>query len=156
MLTIAIPDFGTLHLEHLVLDFNGTLACDGELLPGVRERLGSLAGDLRIHVVTADTFGTVERAMEGVPCEVTVLPAADQARAKLEFVRGLAARHTVAVGNGRNDRLMLEEAALGFAVILEEGAAAVTLDAADVVCTSITGALDLLANPQRLMATLRS
>ena len=59
------------------------------------------------------------------------------------------------MGNGRNDQLMLEEAALGIAVILEEGAAAVTLSAADVVCTNIVSALELLDNPLRLIATLR-
>ncbi len=32
MLTITIPGAQALQLEHLVLDFNGTLACDGELL----------------------------------------------------------------------------------------------------------------------------
>jgi soluble P-type ATPase len=51
---------------------------------------------------------------------------------------------------------MLKEAALGIAVILEEGAAAQTLVSANVVCASIVSALDLLRNPLRLTATLRS
>ena len=38
---------------------------------------------------------------------------------------------TVAIGYGRNDRRMLDEAALGIAVILREGAAAQSLAAAD-------------------------
>jgi soluble P-type ATPase len=60
------------------------------------------------------------------------------------------------VGNGRNDRLMLEAAALGLAVILGEGASSATLAAADAVCLSIADALDLLIHPLRLTATLRS
>ena len=28
MIEISIPGFGTLRLEHMVLDYNGTLACD--------------------------------------------------------------------------------------------------------------------------------
>jgi soluble P-type ATPase len=67
----------------------------------------------------------------------------------------LGADHVVCVGNGRNDRLMLKEAALGIAVILQEGAAAETVAAADVVCTHIVSALELLHNPLRLTATLR-
>jgi soluble P-type ATPase len=63
---------------------------------------------------------------------------------------------TVAVGNGRNDRLMLQESALGIAVILNEGAAMQTLLCADVVCTDIVAALQLLIHPLRLTATLRS
>ena len=156
MLTIQIPDYGDLQLEHLVLDFNGTLACRGEVLAGVKEGLAALAEDLAIHVVTADTFGSAAAALVDLPCELTVLPVADQARAKLEFVQRLGAASVVCIGNGRNDRLMLRQAALGIAVILDEVAASATLQAADVVSTSIVAALELLREPRLLIATLRS
>ena len=51
---------------------------------------------------------------------------------------------------------MLKEAAMGIAVVLKEGTAVSTLISADVVCTSIVDALELLMNPMRLTATLRS
>ena len=35
MIDVAIPGFGRLALEHLVCDYNGTLARDGVLLDGV-------------------------------------------------------------------------------------------------------------------------
>ena len=57
MIEVQVPGFGALVLEHLVLDFNGTLACDGELLPGVAERLAALAPKLSIHVLTGLTAG---------------------------------------------------------------------------------------------------
>ncbi|MDP6776710.1 MAG: ATPase P [Candidatus Latescibacteria bacterium] len=145
-----------MRLEHLVLDFNGTLARDGRLLVGVRERLASLSKDLTIHVLTADTFGQARAELEGIPCKLSILPKDGQDVGKREYVEVMGADRTVAGGNGRNDRLMLEAAALGIAVILEEGAAAVTLAAADVVCGSICDALDLLRHPLRLVATLRS
>jgi soluble P-type ATPase len=63
---------------------------------------------------------------------------------------------TLALGNGRNDRLMLQAAALGIALIQREGAAAQTLTSADLVCTSVLDALALLTTPKRLTATLRS
>lgn len=56
MLTIDIPGGQTLQLSHLALDFNGTIAIDGEVIAGVPERLIKLAGLLQIHVITADTF----------------------------------------------------------------------------------------------------
>jgi len=43
MLEIDIPGTGLLRLQHLVLDYNGTLATDGALLPGVDERARTLA-----------------------------------------------------------------------------------------------------------------
>jgi len=156
MVRIDIPDFGTLELHHLVLDFNGTLAVDGVLIPGVGERLRSLAERVKVHVITADTFGRVAAEMEGLPCEVHILPPGAQDEAKRAFVADLGADGTVAMGNGRNDRLMLAEAALGVAVIHAEGAAAVTLAAADVVTPTINDALDLLVKPLRLVASLRS
>ena len=156
MIEIAIPGSPTLRLEHLVLDYNGTLALDGELLAGVRERLTGLSARLQVHVLTADTFGRAGSCLEGVPCQLTVLGPGAQDRAKLEAVQRLGTQRAVCVGNGRNDSLMLEAAALGIAVILVEGACARTVAAADIVCVSIQDALDLLERPLRLVATLRS
>jgi len=156
MLDIAIPGFGRLQLEYLVLDYNGTLACDGELLEGVREMLETLAEDLEIHVVTADTFGKVGSRMEGFRAKVVILPVEGQDVGKREYVEELGVERVVAVGNGRNDRLMLEASALGIAVVEGEGASAERLTAADVVAPGIRPALELLTNPLRLTATLRS
>jgi soluble P-type ATPase len=156
MLEVTIPGFKTLHLSHLVLDYNGTIACDGRLIPAVRERLEELSKSVSIHILTADTFGSVQKEMTGIPCEVAVIGKENQTQAKADFVRRLGLQNTVAVGNGRNDALMLKETVLGIAVIHEEGTAVETLLAADIVTHSILDALDLLLLPLRLTATLRS
>ena len=156
MVEVTVAGYKTLSLSHLVLDYNGTLACDGQLLEGIAERLNALASELQIHVVTADTFGTVRQQLAEIPCDVVVLPLENQDTAKRNLVGHLDADATVAVGNGRNDRLMLKAAALGIAVVQEEGAAVETVIAADIVCPDMFSALDLLDNPKRLIATLRS
>lgn len=156
MLSIEIPGYGTLTLDHLVLDYNGTLAVDGELVPGVETALNALSENLTVHVVTADTFGKAAKGLEGINCRLTVLGAGSQDRAKAEFVDSLGAERTASIGNGRNDALMLSKASLGIAVILAEGASTVSLQAADIVCTDIVCALELLMHPLRLTATLRS
>ena len=156
MLDIAIPGYKDLHLEYLVLDYNGTLACDGELLEGVERMLEELAKDLEIHVVTADTFGKVRSRLEGFRAKVVILPREGQDIGKRTYVEELGAERVVAVGNGRNDRMMLEAAALGIAVVEGEGASTATLAAADVIAPGIRSALELLSNPLRLTATLRS
>ena len=155
MLTVSIPGATVLELDHLVCDYNGTLARDGHLLKGVKERLTRLAASLSLHVVTADTFGQARAALVGIDLRLTVLPPNGQDLAKAEYLRNLGATRAAAIGNGRNDRDMLNAAALGIAVVGPEGAAADTLIAADVVAPDILAALDLLANPQRLVATLR-
>ena len=156
MISVDIPGWGPIRLAHIVLDYNGTLAVDGILVPGVAERLQRLSADLEVHVLTADTFGKVHEGMRGIPGRVSILPPGAQDRGKLDYVKALGVQQVCAVGNGRNDRLMLEAAALGLAVVLGEGASSATLAAADAVCLSIADALDLLIHPLRLTATLRS
>lgn len=156
MIEIVIPGYTTLKLAHLVLDYNGTLSCDGEMIAGVEACLNRLAEKLQIHVLTADTFGKARSRLVNTRCDITILATENQDVGKLAYVKRLDAAQSVCIGNGRNDRLMLEAAALGIAVILDEGAAVETVSAADVVCTSILSALELLQNPLRLIATLRS
>jgi soluble P-type ATPase len=155
LLDIAIPGAATLNLEHLALDFNGTLAVDGALVSGVAEALRHLASRLDIHVLTADTFGTARAALAGLPTRLVVLPPGQHDEAKRRHVEQLGADRCVAIGNGHNDRLLLEAAALGIVVVQLEGAALPTLLAADVVVPDIVGALALLLHPSRLIATLR-
>lgn len=155
MITIDIPGSQKLELEHLVLDYNGTIACDGLLIPCVKDTLINLSQSLSIYVLTADTFGCAQNEMQGIPCATVVIPKENQAKAKADYVRGLGANHCACAGNGRNDALMLKEAALGIAVIQTEGAAMEAIIAADVVTQNILDALDLMRRPLRLAATLR-
>ena len=156
MIEIVIPSHATLRINHLVLDYNGTLACDGTLLEGVRERLIALTARLDVHVITADTFGTAQAALAGIPCRVKVMHPVGQDVDKLDYIVQLSRKMVAAIGNGRNDRLMLQAAALGIAVIGPECTAAEALAAADIVAPNILAALDLLLNPLRLVATLRA
>ena len=156
MIALAIPGFGALELEHLVLDYNGTLAIDGKLLPGVREALAELADEVEIHVITADTFGLAGVELAGLPVNLTIVTEAEQADAKLAHIERLGPASVFAIGNGRNDRKMLAAARVGVALLQREGGAAATLAEADVVAASVLDALDLLRHPKRLIATLRS
>jgi P-type E1-E2 ATPase len=156
MISIDIPGCRKLGLEHLVLDYNGTLALDGKVLPGVAEMLSDLAPSIKIHVITADTFGLAKTQLAALPVNLQIIPVESQAEAKLQFVSDLGTGTVVAIGNGRNDRKMLKAAALGIALIQNEGGSAETIASADVVSTSIADALELLRHPKRLVATLRS
>jgi len=155
MIKIDIPGNKILQLEHLVLDYNGTIAFDGALIDGIKKCLTELSQILTIHVITADTFGSVKKALEDIDCKLALIPLDRQDVAKLEYVKNLRCEQTVSIGNGNNDRLMLKASVLGVAVIQGEGAAFETIASADVVCKDILSALSLLTNPLRLIATLR-
>lgn len=156
MLTITIPGGPILDLAHLVLDFNGTIATDGEMADGVIERLTQLAEIVTIHVITADTHGGVRERLAGLPCTLAIIGPGRQDQAKLSYIKTLGHNSVVAIGNGRNDRKMLRKAALAIAIIGGEGACTDALQAADLACCDIACALDLLIHPARLQATLRN
>jgi soluble P-type ATPase len=156
MLQVTVPGCGELKFKDLVLDFNGTLACDGLLIPGVQERLLRLAEKVKIHIITADTFGSVEQEVTAIPCELAVISTAAQDEEKLAYIKTLGEETVVAVGNGRNDQLMLKAAKLSMAIAQTEGASMAAVLAADILVPEILAALDLLLKPQRLIATLRT
>ncbi|HHD84270.1 MAG TPA: haloacid dehalogenase [Campylobacteraceae bacterium] len=152
---ITIPNYGTLALKHVVLDYNGTVARDGILLEPVRRLLTQLTQHYTVHIITADTFGSVQREVEAFDVAVKILASDDHTEEKADFVRELGATHTVAMGNGNNDALMLRTAELSIAILGDEGCSMQTLQEADLVCKSIGDALELLLYPKRLIATLR-
>jgi soluble P-type ATPase len=135
-----------------VADFNGTLALDGVLLPGVGSRLRQLARMLEVTILTADTFGSARKALAGLPVEVRRVRTGLEKRC---FVSGLGRRGVVVLGNGRNDLSMFRSAALAIAVLGPEGSVPEVIELASVVVTDIRAGLDLLLHPKRLTATLR-
>jgi soluble P-type ATPase len=141
MIEIEIPGFGLLKLQHFVSDFSGTLSADGKLLPGVGERLNRITGILKVHILTADTFGMAQEELLDIKCALQILNGNRHDVQKEEYVKKLGAESVAAFGNGNNDRKMLQAAKVGIAVTENEGCA--------------VDGLDLLLNPKRLTATLR-
>jgi P-type E1-E2 ATPase len=155
MLELDVPGFKQLRIDKLVLDFNGTISLDGELIPGVADRLIELGEDFAIIVVTSDTFGTAKEQMKDL-AQVRILETANHRDEKRSIVSQLGDHSVVAIGNGRNDVKMLESASIGIAVCQGECASSDAVQAADIVCRDIREGLDLLRFPRRLLATLRA
>lgn len=155
MIEVVISGRGALQVEHVVLDVNGTIASDGVLLEGVAEQLASLRDQVSVHLLTADTHGGQAAIDAELGFEAERVKPGDESAQKAAFVRALGAEGTVAIGNGANDAGMLAEAAVGIAVLGEEGLCVETLNAADVVVRDIHDGLALLLKPRRLVATLR-
>jgi P-type E1-E2 ATPase len=156
MLALDIPGRGKYDLVRLVVDVNGTLAEDGDLIAGVKARLVRLQRELDVIMITADTHGRQlaidgELEMEAIRLE----QGHPEAWQKAELVRRLGSDATIVIGNGANDAQMLKEAAIGIVVVGPEGASIAALQNADIAAPSIVDALDLLLNPRRLIATLR-
>lgn len=155
MIHIDIPGRKRLQIAHVVLDYNGTVAVDGLLLEGLPARIAQLRQDAEIHILTADTYGTVAKQCAGLGVHVETFPREGAAQCKRAIVKALGCG-VVCIGNGFNDVLMFDIADLSIAVLEREGLCAALLPHADVVVASASDALDLLLKPDRLRATLRS
>ena len=153
MIEVPIAGRGKLAVAHLVLDVNGTLACDGVLIPGVKERLDELEQYVDVHLLTADTHGRQAAIDEELGLTATIIQ--HGAAEKGAYVLALGADGVAVIGNGANDVAMFNAATLRIAVLGPEGLASALLTTSDVLVRDILDGLDLLLRPQRLIATLR-
>jgi soluble P-type ATPase len=151
---IDIPGWGSVDIENIVIDLDGTMATDGKIPLEVKEKIGALSHLTKIYILTANTQGSANEEILGMKAELITVPNEDSKRGKLDFLKTLNLEMTVAVGNGSNDQLILKEAALGIAVLGDEGVSVSAIKSADIVVKNIQSALDLFLKPKRLITTL--
>ena len=155
MIRIDVPGRDIIEIEHVVLDYNGTIAFDGQLIEGAAWRIRELCKSAHVYVLTADTYGTVRSQCDGLCAEVKTFPRANAAECKEEIVRALGGK-VACVGNGFNDIKMFDIAELAIAVMDGEGVCAALLSHAAVLVRSAEDGLALLLKPDRRRATLRT
>jgi soluble P-type ATPase len=90
VIEINIPGFRHLQLHHLVLEYNGTLAGDGKLFAGIKETLHLLSEKINIHILTADTFGTVRDAFKETPCTIAIIKQNNEDKISCAILNNLA------------------------------------------------------------------
>ena len=156
MIEITIPGRGELCLQHLVLDVNGTLAVDGQLIEGVIKRISNLKTKFDIHMLTANTHGAQSRIDHYLNLQAVQIAKGNEGEQKAAYVEKLGSQNVVAIGQGANDALMLRRAELGICVLSVEGTAKAVVDACDLLMPDINSALDLFEYPLRLIASLRT
>jgi len=155
LISLNIPGWGNTDIENMVLDLNGTIATDGKIPSEVKEKINSLSDKVKIYILTADTQGTASEEISNMGVELLKVSGEDSTEVKLRVVKSLDPPSTVAIGNGNNDHLILKEAALGIAVLGDEGMSVSAMKNADIIVKNISDALDLFLKPKRLIATLR-
>ena len=149
---IELPNQPAIILDKLVLDYTGTLSLDGELLPGIADKLQEISKRIRIIILTADTFGKAKECLKRLPVEIHIVKTGKD---KERLVDEMGAHRVIAIGNGQNDVAMIRAAAIGIAVIGPEGVSGDLLVTARVIVKDIFDALNLIIKPLRLKATLR-
>ena len=154
MISIDIPGWENITIENIVLDLNGTIATDGKISVDVKEKIKTLSQKAKVYILTADIQGTAGDESKDIGIELVKIPGENSKNKKFEFLKTLNLDKTIVIGNGNNDQLILREAALGIAVLGDEGVSGLALKSAEILVKSISDALDLFLKPKRLMATL--
>ncbi len=156
MIEIALPGRDiTRELRNLILDLNGTLTVDGHLIEGVKSQIDKLKTVLQVYLLSSDTLGCGVAVADELGIPLFKVGSTQGGEDKLDFLNTIGPEETIVIGNGYNDRLILENAAVAIAVIGVEGCSTEALQKADLVVKDITDALNLLLNPLRIIATLR-
>jgi soluble P-type ATPase len=154
MIFIQRPGQEPLEIEFLLIDFHGTLASDCRVHPKAKDKINLLSKRVKIYILTTGNREPLMETFRKVKAEVIPLTEGEASQGKLNLLRQLGAKKTVAIGNGVDDILMIEEAGLGICVISKEGTAGEMIQKADVVVSNILDALDFLLKPLRQKATL--
>lgn len=156
MLLYKIPGREDIEIENIVFDYNGTIAVDGKILEGVKELLFQLDNDVEIYILTADTYGTVEKECREIKGKVLTFPNDNAGDFKKNIVKKLGGSKTICVGNGYNDIPMFKESVISIAVIEGEGVSGELLLSADIVTRSIINAIEIILNEKKMKAVLRN
>ncbi len=61
MIKIHIPGKNDLSIDHIVFDFNGTLAVDGKIKLSVKALFNQIKINAEIYILTADTYGSAQK-----------------------------------------------------------------------------------------------
>ncbi len=153
---IRIPGKANIEIEHLLLDFNGTIARDGKMIGSVKERVEAVCNSgIKVYVVTADTHGTARDQCADMPIEVMIFDNSNAAANKRKIAEELGAQRCICFGNGFNDTELFEACALSVIVMGDEGCSSKALIKSDIVCKNIDDAFNLILKPNRIIATLR-
>jgi soluble P-type ATPase len=154
MITLQRPGQEPLEIDFILIRFEGTLAQDRRVHPKAKDKINLLSKRTKITILTKEEKERVEEVLRKVKAEIICLTEGDSSQKRLDVLRQLGATRTVAIGNGADDGLMIEEAGFGVCVIGKEGASSEAVKNADVVFTDILDALDFLLKPLRQRATL--
>lgn len=148
-----IPGVGSLELKTIILDLNGTISVGGKLVEGVQERLAKLKEQgYNVVLFTGNTRGDADDIAAELGIEWRQAKNGEDKRAE---ALKLGSETAVSIGNGLIDLELMKVVKLRIVTLQAEGAHVQTLLASDVVVPNVNDALDMLIDPNILIATLR-
>jgi len=144
---------GEIELTNIILDLNGTLAINGKLVEGVKNRLVKLKQmGFNLYLFTGDQRGNAIDLASEISIKVQKATTSDEKEA---LTMKLETEKTVAIGNARIDIGTFKSCKLRIGTLQAEGIHTEILPYIDILVPSINDALDLLINSDVFNATMR-
>lgn len=144
---------GEIELINIILDLNGTIAVNGIIVDGVKDRLNKLKElGYKIYLFTGDQRGNASKLADELGIEIQKASTSEE---KESLTRKIDAQKSVAIGNARIDIGTFKPCRLRIGTLQAEGIHTEILSYIDILVPSINNALDLLINPDIFNATMR-
>lgn len=156
MIVYEIPGRKNIEIRNIVFDYNGTIAINGKLIDGIKKLINKLAESVNVYILTADTYGTVEKECIDINAKILTFPRENAGQSKGKIVKELGGNNTICIGNGYNDILMFKESILSIGIIEGEGISGKLVAYSDIVTRSIKEGLEILLSKNMIKATLRN
>ncbi|WP_421920249.1 hypothetical protein [Marinifilum sp.] len=152
-LNYSVPGVGTITIDTLVLDSNGTLTVKGEMVPGVVERIHRLQMlGVNVVMISSDQRGN---ARDLALSSGIAYYEANNSREKEDVLLSLGSRNVAAIGNARIDIGLFVQSVVSVATLQGEGIHKDIIDHVDVILPSINDALDFFLDEDTFIATMK-
>ena len=152
-LIYKVPGVGTIEIDTLVVDSNGTLTVKGELVSGVVERIYQLQSlGVNVVMISSDQRGSARELADSMG--ITYYEA-NNSREKEDILLSLGSKKVAAIGNARIDIGLFVQSIVSIATLQGEGIHKDVIDRVDVIVPSINDALDFFLDENTFIATMR-
>ncbi len=149
----TIPGQEEMNIDSIILDLNGTLSVGGNIVEGTKDRLGRLKElGFKVVLFTGNTRNDADTIAEELDIEWKLAKTAEDKR---NLALEMNPETCASIGNGLIDIELMKVVKLSIVTLQAEGVHVQTLLNSDIVIPTITDALDLFIDEQRLVATLR-
>ncbi len=152
-LSYTVPGVGTIDIDTLVVDSNGTLTIKGEMIPGVEERIHRIQMlGVNLVMISSDQCGTAKNL--ALSSGISYYEASNS-REKEDILLSLGSKNVAAIGNARIDIGLFVQSVVSVATLQSEGIHKDIIDHVDVIVPSINDALDFFLDEDTFIATMK-
>ena len=141
-------------LNKIILDLNGTLTVNGEIVKGVKERIKKLQKiGSEWFILTGDGRGNANKISRELNLKCLI---ANSSKEKAKFIKSLNSKECITIGNARIDIGMFKNSKIRILTLQAEGIHTGALPYVDIIVPSINDALDLFIDKNCFLSTMKA